>query len=230
MFREDDDVSAEAQDLVLRLLQPDPRQRMTVTAACQHRWILTDDGDTHIHPLRDPKLTKGQQQQQQKSVASCDDDDDDSKKVHGCNANRNNDDDDTDNCRKQAARVDASSTAANENDDKTTKQAVEESESTSATKELVSTTKKEATSKIGQETTVAAAEEPTANFANDDGDKDLSAVPSQAPAAKSASHQQQVKTLSFKKKPVRVSATDFSFRQAAAGAICYSYHQRHPQM
>ncbi|KAL7559907.1 hypothetical protein ACA910_007275 [Epithemia clementina (nom. ined.)] len=49
-------VSESARDLVRCLLVPDPRRRYTVAQACQHAWILEDDGDTHIHPLEDPQL------------------------------------------------------------------------------------------------------------------------------------------------------------------------------
>ena len=47
-------VSLEARDLVVRLLEKDPRRRMSVAQACGHAWVLMDDGDTHCHPLRDP--------------------------------------------------------------------------------------------------------------------------------------------------------------------------------
>ena len=50
-------VSELARDLVRHLLVPDPQRRYTVDQACQHDWILVDDGDTHVHPLEDPKLT-----------------------------------------------------------------------------------------------------------------------------------------------------------------------------
>lgn len=49
-------VSADARDLVVQLLQQDPRQRVTVVQACEHAWILQEDGDTHVHPLNDPHL------------------------------------------------------------------------------------------------------------------------------------------------------------------------------
>jgi len=49
-------ISAEAIDLVKRMLIKDPRKRITVREACEHAWILTDDGDSHRHPLEDPKL------------------------------------------------------------------------------------------------------------------------------------------------------------------------------
>lgn len=51
-----DDVPAAARDLILQLLQQDPRQRATAVTACEHAWILQADGDTHVHPLDDPKL------------------------------------------------------------------------------------------------------------------------------------------------------------------------------
>eukprot|EP00977_Amphora_coffeiformis_P027779 scaffold34641_cov156-Amphora_coffeaeformis.AAC.6 len=50
------DVSGSAIDLVRLLLQPEPAKRWTVLQACEHNWILTDDGDTHTHPLQDPAL------------------------------------------------------------------------------------------------------------------------------------------------------------------------------
>jgi len=48
----DDDVM----DLLKRLLHPDPRSRCTIREACGHYWFCVDDGDTHLHPLRDPLL------------------------------------------------------------------------------------------------------------------------------------------------------------------------------
>ena len=47
-------VSSEARDLVMRLLEKDPRKRMSVRDACRHAWVLVNDGDTHCHPLHDP--------------------------------------------------------------------------------------------------------------------------------------------------------------------------------
>jgi serine/threonine protein kinase len=47
-------ISTAAQDLVSQLLEDDPVQRLTVSQACQHSWILTEDGDTHVNPLEDP--------------------------------------------------------------------------------------------------------------------------------------------------------------------------------
>jgi serine/threonine protein kinase len=49
-------ISLAAQDMMRQLLQYDPRKRSSVLSACSHAWILQDDGDTHIHPLDDPKL------------------------------------------------------------------------------------------------------------------------------------------------------------------------------
>jgi serine/threonine protein kinase len=50
------DVSPEARDLVERLLQKDPATRMSVKDACDHVWVLKEDGDTHCHPLSDPLI------------------------------------------------------------------------------------------------------------------------------------------------------------------------------
>ena len=55
------DVSQSAMDLVRLLLQPEPANRWTVLQACEHEWILTDDGDTHTHPLQDPALSVDEQ-------------------------------------------------------------------------------------------------------------------------------------------------------------------------
>jgi len=49
-------VSKEARDLVMRLLEKDPRRRMSVKDACEHAWVLVEDGDTHRHPLHDPMV------------------------------------------------------------------------------------------------------------------------------------------------------------------------------
>ena len=49
-------ISLAAQDMVRQLLQHDPKKRASIISACAHEWILQDDGDTHIHPLDDPKL------------------------------------------------------------------------------------------------------------------------------------------------------------------------------
>ena len=46
-----------AKDLVQKLLQKDPKRRLSITQACNHPWILTEDGDTHVHPLLDPAVT-----------------------------------------------------------------------------------------------------------------------------------------------------------------------------
>lgn len=48
-------ISESARDLVRKLLQRDPRQRWTIAQACEHPWILQEDGDTHQHPLQDPQ-------------------------------------------------------------------------------------------------------------------------------------------------------------------------------
>lgn len=47
-------ISQEARDLVRRLLEKDAKKRMSVKDACEHPWVLVDDGDTHCHPLQDP--------------------------------------------------------------------------------------------------------------------------------------------------------------------------------
>jgi len=47
-------VTLEARDLLMRLLEKDPRKRLSVKDACDHAWVLMDDGDTHCHPLHDP--------------------------------------------------------------------------------------------------------------------------------------------------------------------------------
>ena len=49
-------VSDEAKDLVRRLLVNNPVQRISVSDACNHTWILQEDGDTHCYPLDDPAL------------------------------------------------------------------------------------------------------------------------------------------------------------------------------
>jgi serine/threonine protein kinase len=68
-----------AKNLVQQLLRLDPKRRLSVRQACDHPWINTDDGDTHVHPLDDPAVTgrkrlfdasknNGKQQQQQPNV------------------------------------------------------------------------------------------------------------------------------------------------------------------
>ena len=52
------DISVEAMDLVQKLLLKDPATRMSVKDACDHDWVLKEDGDTHCHPLSDPLITK----------------------------------------------------------------------------------------------------------------------------------------------------------------------------
>lgn len=49
-------ISADAKDLVQKMLVADPEKRVTVGEACDHPWFLTNDGDTHLHPLEDPML------------------------------------------------------------------------------------------------------------------------------------------------------------------------------
>jgi Protein kinase domain len=49
-------ISPEAIDLVTKMLSKDPFARITVRQACDHPWILMEDGDTHCHPLQDPRL------------------------------------------------------------------------------------------------------------------------------------------------------------------------------
>ena len=49
-------VSPLVKELIQGLLQPNPKQRWTVAQACDHAWILMDDGDTHVHPLKDPAV------------------------------------------------------------------------------------------------------------------------------------------------------------------------------
>jgi serine/threonine protein kinase len=51
-----DDVCESARVFVQCLLHVDPLRRMDVNAACDHAFILIDDGDTHMHPLDDPRL------------------------------------------------------------------------------------------------------------------------------------------------------------------------------
>jgi len=50
------EVSEQARDLVRKLLVTDPRKRISVLEACKHVWVMTEDGDTHVYPLDDPKL------------------------------------------------------------------------------------------------------------------------------------------------------------------------------
>jgi serine/threonine protein kinase len=46
-----------ARELVEHMLRLDPKRRITVRQACDHPWINTEDGDTHVHPLDDPAVT-----------------------------------------------------------------------------------------------------------------------------------------------------------------------------
>ena len=50
-----DEISSEAIDLVKQCLKADPSDRISAVDACNHPWILVDDGDSHRHPLDDPK-------------------------------------------------------------------------------------------------------------------------------------------------------------------------------
>lgn len=49
-----DTISQSAKELVLGLLTADPQRRIDIREACNHEWILVNDGDTHTHPLEDP--------------------------------------------------------------------------------------------------------------------------------------------------------------------------------
>ena len=59
-------VSPEARDLVARLLEREPRRRIAVKDACEHPWILVEDGDTHVHPLEDPKVRGGDERRRRR--------------------------------------------------------------------------------------------------------------------------------------------------------------------
>lgn len=50
-------ISEEAKDLVRKLLMADPKKRISVKDACKHKWIMTEDGDTHAYPLDDPSVS-----------------------------------------------------------------------------------------------------------------------------------------------------------------------------
>jgi phosphorylase kinase gamma subunit/serine/threonine-protein kinase Chk2/calcium/calmodulin-dependent protein kinase I len=50
-------LSDEAKDLVRLLLMADPKKRISVKDACKHKWIMTEDGDTHTYPLDDPAVS-----------------------------------------------------------------------------------------------------------------------------------------------------------------------------
>lgn len=45
-------------DLITKMLTKDPTKRIGVVEACSHEWIMTPDGDTHVHPLDDPVVLK----------------------------------------------------------------------------------------------------------------------------------------------------------------------------
>lgn len=51
-------ISDGAKDLISKLLSKDPATRISVVNACSHPWILTPDGDTHVHPLEDPNVPR----------------------------------------------------------------------------------------------------------------------------------------------------------------------------
>jgi len=55
------EISREARELVIGLLEKDPRKRLSVKDACDHAWVLMDDGDTHTHPLHDPAIKSRQE-------------------------------------------------------------------------------------------------------------------------------------------------------------------------
>lgn len=47
-------ITDDAKDLISKMLTKNPSQRINIKDACSHRWILIEDGDTHVHPLNDP--------------------------------------------------------------------------------------------------------------------------------------------------------------------------------
>ncbi len=51
-------ISESARDLIRKLLVVDTNSRFTVQQACDHEWMLVDDGDTHVHPLSDPAVVE----------------------------------------------------------------------------------------------------------------------------------------------------------------------------
>ena len=65
-----DEISNEATDLISSLLEKNPKQRISITEACSHSWILTKDGDSHEHPLDDPSLPKQNQKHKNQSSTS----------------------------------------------------------------------------------------------------------------------------------------------------------------
>ena len=67
-------VSPEAQDLVMGLLKRDPAERMSVKDACEHAWVLKEDGDTHCHPLLDPLIVKAREEAAASATAKSEDD------------------------------------------------------------------------------------------------------------------------------------------------------------
>ena len=67
-------VSPEAKKLVMGLLQRDPAKRMSVKDACEHAWVLKEDGDTHCHPLLDPLIAKARDEAAASAAAESEDD------------------------------------------------------------------------------------------------------------------------------------------------------------
>jgi serine/threonine protein kinase len=51
-------ISESARDLIRKLLVVDTNSRYNVQQACDHEWMLVDDGDTHVHPLSDPAVVE----------------------------------------------------------------------------------------------------------------------------------------------------------------------------
>jgi serine/threonine protein kinase len=64
------DVSELACDLVRQMLVVDPKKRISVRDACNHPWILLDDGDTHRHPLEDPRIPRASHKQAMQADAT----------------------------------------------------------------------------------------------------------------------------------------------------------------
>jgi len=48
-------ISSAAKDLVKQLLEIDVGKRLSAEDACEHSWILMEDGDSHTHPLDNPE-------------------------------------------------------------------------------------------------------------------------------------------------------------------------------
>lgn len=58
----------------MRLLEKDPAKRMSVKKACEHAWVLKEDGDTHCHPLLDPVISKRDSNTASESMKSLEED------------------------------------------------------------------------------------------------------------------------------------------------------------